>query len=231
MKIRVFNTSKETLGNKNTFTIVIDVLRATSSIINAFINGALSVYPVKEVEEALLLKIKFPHILLCGERNSVKINGFDYDNSPLNFYNNNVKGRELVFTTTNGTNAILSCKTDVIAICSMINVGAVSKKAKIFNNDINIVMAGTRGHFSLDDALVAGAVIFKLKEYAVLDDMAKICLSYYENKMNDLGVGIRECINCMDLIELGFEDDVNFSIQYDITSIVPQLVDEKIIIL
>ena len=232
MKINVFSTPHEMskkMIEKDEFSIVIDVLRATSSIISAFISGARAVYPTSEIKEAFALKSKHPELILCGEENSVLIEGFDYDNSPLNFNSNShVVGKDLVFKTTNGTNAMLACKTDMIAICAMLNVDAVAQKAIEHGKDINIVMAGTRGRFSLDDALVAGALISALQDYADPDDLGLVCLSYYNEYKNDLSAGMRNCSHCQSLLELGFEDDVDLCTKANKTNIVPMLKDGKI---
>ena len=234
MKINVFSTPNE-MNKKNIikdeFSIVIDVLRATSSIINAFINGAKIVYPTSDIKEAFALKANNPDIILCGEENSILIEGFDYDNSPLNFNSNShIEGRKLVFKTTNGTNAMLACKTDMIAICAFLNVAAVAQKAIEIGKDINIVMAGTRGRFSLDDALVVGALIQALEDYANPDDLGLVCLSYYNEYKNNLSAGIKKCAHCQSLLDLGFEKDVDFCIKVNRTSIVPMLKDGKITI-
>ena len=232
MKINVFSTPQEMSNkkiHKDEFSIVIDVLRATSSIINAFINGARAVYPASDTKEAFALKEEHPELILCGEENSILIEGFDYDNSPLNFNSNSyIAGRELVFKTTNGTNAMLACKTDMVAICATLNVDAVSQKAKEYGHDINIVMAGTKGRFSLDDALVAGALVYALKDYAETDDLGLICRNYYDEYKDDLKAGMENCAHCQNLLELGFQKDVEFCALANKTKLVPMLKDGKI---
>ena len=86
--------------------VVIDAFRATSVIVEGLYNGAKSVIPVESVEEALALKAANPAIILGGERDGVLIDGFDIDNSPLNYTSDRVKGSEVVLTTTNGTRVL-----------------------------------------------------------------------------------------------------------------------------
>ncbi len=144
--------------------IVVDVLRATSCIVEAMANGAEAVYPAVSISDALALRDELgePEALLCGERGGVLIEGFDLGNSPAEFSEDRVRGRRLVMTTTNGTKALAAVAgADRILVASYLNLGAVadavSKTASIV-----IVCAGKEDNFGLDDTVCAGLIVRRL---------------------------------------------------------------------
>src|SRR3712207_4750383 len=130
--------------------IIIDILRATSVIVTALNNGCNEVIPVLEVEDAMkIVKDNRKKYILGGERNALKIEGFDFSNSPLDYTKDVVKDKTLVMTTTNGTRAIhgaMSAKN--ILIGAMINARSVANKVLELDNDLVIINSGTNGEFS-----------------------------------------------------------------------------------
>ncbi|MTI80224.1 MAG: 2-phosphosulfolactate phosphatase [Firmicutes bacterium] len=147
---------------KNTYrvAVVLDVLRATTTITTALKNGCREVIPVADVDEARKLGDD-PNVLLCGERSAVKLPGFNLGNSPLEFNCDTVSGKTVVLTTTNGTGAIKMAakKSGTVVIGSLLNSKAVAKKLLQFNGDILLVCSGTRGNFSMEDTLAAGFIV------------------------------------------------------------------------
>ena len=109
-ELRILSTVNEgaTVDLSGSAVVVIDVLRATTSITYMFESGAKAVFPVGEVGAARTQKEKMPHAVLCGERNGVAPDGFDMGNSPSAFKNTDLSGKEIILTTTNGTQAV-SC--------------------------------------------------------------------------------------------------------------------------
>ncbi len=128
--------------------VVIDVLRASTTITHALAAGANAVIPCEEIEEARQIAANLPatEVVLGGERDSKKIEGFDLDNSPLKYTPETVGGKTVVFTTTNGTRALsLSQQTEHILLGSFVNLNAVIASLAADNRALHLVCAGTRG--------------------------------------------------------------------------------------
>jgi len=150
---------------EHTVAVVIDVLRATSTIITALKNGCRGVIPTAEIEEALALRQRVTdHVpLLTGERQGKKIPGFDLGNSPLEFTKQTVKDKLVIITTTNGTRALLAAaEADKKYVLSLLNLQAVAAALDRDEQDITILCAGTDGGNSLEDSVCAGLLIDEL---------------------------------------------------------------------
>ncbi|MDE2806404.1 MAG: 2-phosphosulfolactate phosphatase [Gemmatimonadota bacterium] len=140
--------------------VVIDVVRATSCIVEAVANGARAVHPVVSVEEAFKLRASLgADTLLCGERRGLRIDGFDLGNSPAEFSRAAVTGKRLVMTTTNGTRAFAAAAAaDQVFTASFHNQSAVVA-ALPDDGSVVVVCAGKEGRFSLDDTVCAGIIV------------------------------------------------------------------------
>ena len=150
--------------------VVIDVVRATSCIVEAVANGARAVHPAVSVEDATALQATLNgqghRPLLCGERGGLRIEGFDLGNSPAEFTAAAVGGRRLVMTTTNGTRAFAAARpADRVLAASFFNRTAVAEAVRK-DAAVAIVCAGKEGRFSLDDAVCAGHVVRALLDRA-----------------------------------------------------------------
>jgi 2-phosphosulfolactate phosphatase len=142
--------------------VVIDVLRATSTIIHALVNGAKSVLPVATVEDAARKaeQIGRDAVLLCGERDTQPIRGFQLGNAPEEFTNERVGGKTLIMTTTNGTPALLAATgAERVYVAALLNVSAVAKRLIDETDEALIICAGREGAFALEDALCAGRIV------------------------------------------------------------------------
>ena len=140
---------------KGKIAVVIDMLRATSVITTALYNGAKKVIPVVSVEEAFEkaneLKSLGEEVLLGGERKALKIDGFDFSNSPLEYKREIVEGKNVIMSTTNGTRALNLCnKADKVIVASVLNGQAVAKYLENEEKEIVFVNSGTNGEFSSD---------------------------------------------------------------------------------
>ncbi|PLV56906.1 2-phosphosulfolactate phosphatase family protein [Thermotoga sp. SG1] len=204
---------------KDETVVVVDVLRATSTIVTALANGAKEVVPVKTVEEALLRKEK--DVLVCGERNAEKVKGFDLGNSPLEYKSELVFGKTIVLTTTNGTQIIEKVEGDSVIAASFLNVSAVVEYLKE-KESITVVCAGTSGRFSLEDFLLAGMIVKRLKRDDLLDG-ALVAMKYFESVKNIREEIKRFSSHAKRLISLGFEKDVDFCTTEDLYNVVPIL--------
>ena len=151
--------------------VVFDVLRATSSMLTALHNGAEAIIPVTEIAEALAIKQQRPDVLLAGERDGLRIRAdltgginFDFGNSPRDFTPQNVKGRTIAWTTTNGTRALRSCaQAEMILLGAFVNLGAVARVLDTLRpRNLLLICGGTREQVAYEDALAAGALIESL---------------------------------------------------------------------
>jgi 2-phosphosulfolactate phosphatase len=138
--------------------IVVDVLRATSTIVQALDAGYRTVYCCAEVEEARALKEELGDGVLGGERGGDPLPGFDFGNSPLEYLS--PQAEEVVITTTNGTRAVVgaAANCDLVLVGSMLNLDAVAAAARERDEDVEVVCAGLRGGPSEDDAYCAGRI-------------------------------------------------------------------------
>ena len=167
--------------------VVVDLLRATSVISTAFECGVSAIIPVRTLEEARKYKDLEGHII-AAERNTLPIKGFDYGNSPYHYINADVKGKTLVLTTTNGTNAILLAREHKVITASFVNINAVTNYLVNDNNNIIILCSGWKGFFNSEDPIFAGALAKKLLEsnhfFSTCDAMKAAIQLYSIGKAN-----------------------------------------------
>lgn len=202
--------------------IVIDTLRATSVMTTALANGARSVKCVTDPAQALAIKVDHPDYRLGGERDSLKINGFDFSNSPLEYTQAAVFDRNLVMTTSNGTKTLLKAIAGVtVLIGCLLNATAVMDHAISLGRDIVLINAGTAGRFSLDDYITAGAMLGIAKAQLQMSDAARGALLLYEAHP-DIHSALVDCLHYNRLKELGLEEDLNYCLTMDRYDIVPE---------
>lgn len=215
---------------KDKIVVVIDMFRATSVIVTAIMNGGKDIILASTVEEAFKIKYSLNEslCLLGGERNAIKIDGFDLSNSPIEYSKEVINDKTLIFTTTNGTRTLLGCKAGKkILIGSMLNGSAVARKLLEQNMDVVIVNAGTKGQFSMDDFICGGFIInqmVKQNQVIELTDISKTALRIYE-KYPSISDYIKDATHYGVMISLGLEKDIEYCIQKDITDIVPECVE------
>lgn len=144
--------------------VIVDVLRATTTLTTALANGARDVLPASSPEEAFALKRRHPAALVCGERDGRRVPGFDLGNSPLEYPPEAVTGRTLIFASTNGSIAMRRAeRARRCVLAAFVNASAVVA-ALAREGDIVIVCAGKLGRFSLEDMLLAGWLCARLAE-------------------------------------------------------------------
>jgi len=235
MNIQVISTAQQAqdINFTNRIAVVIDVLRATSVITTALNNKAQCVIPMKTVEEAqnLYAASDASKTLRGGERNALKIEGFDLSNSPLEYQQQVIEGKTIIITTTNGTNAIENVKgaKEVVLACFR-NAQAVVDYVAQSGKDVAIVCAGTEGRFSLDDGLCAGMLIELLRQQTAVetDDLGLLVTQYYnQNKTNLLGA-LSNCYHLKRLFTLGFYDDIRFCLETSCVTTIPEVKEGKI---
>ncbi|MCR4418135.1 MAG: 2-phosphosulfolactate phosphatase [Ignavibacteria bacterium] len=201
--------------------IVVDLLRATSTIITALANGAKNIIPTSSVEEAVKIAKNFERstYLLCGEKNTKIIEGFDLGNSPLEFTNEKVKDKKIILTTTNGTKVFSLLKhSQNVLIYSTLNLSAVVQKMLNLGDEWFIICSGRNGFYDATDAIAAGLLLHKLNETKTnleVNDAGLTSLVIYEKYKNDLRKFLKETDHGQILIQNGFEVDIDFISQID----------------
>jgi 2-phosphosulfolactate phosphatase len=201
---------------------MVDVLRASTTITIA-LEKIPYIIPTLEIDEALTTTPK-NEAFLAGERGGYTIEGFDTGNSPIEIQK--FSGKPLIITTSNGTR-ILEGMSGRALIGSFVNARAVAKKAFMTAVDeIEVVMAGVRGRFAIEDFLGAGEIISYLQKHD-LDEMAQsACLAIQNTELVDEHV--KNSMSAKNLREIGFGADVEFCLQRNISNIVPQFKDGQI---
>jgi 2-phosphosulfolactate phosphatase len=197
-------------------------------MVQAMSQGASEIIPLATVEEAFQMAKAFPKgfILLGGERESKNIPGFDLGNSPKEYAAERVKGKKLILTTTNGTRAfhVVSSGKEILA-GSFLNIGAVAQRCLELNRDLFIFPSGDGGKFSLEDTLCGGMLIDlitrKEKEHLSLTDASYSAQILYQRFKDNLLEAFHLSHHGKELINRGFEDDLAYCAQIDMTDIVP----------
>ncbi|HEY0393466.1 MAG TPA: 2-phosphosulfolactate phosphatase [Candidatus Elarobacter sp.] len=214
---------------------VVDVLRATTTIATALANGAAGAIPVAEPEDAIALgnRLGRDRVLLCGERGSVRIEGFDLDNSPASFTRDIVAGKTLIITTTNGTRALRAAGTAAsVRTAALVNRAAVADALAHEDGDIVIACAGDANGFALEDAIGAGALVDRLRSLISnvdLRDGARAAALLYRAVAARLADAIASADHAQALAEKGFAADVARSAELDVFDVVPTLRDGVIV--
>jgi 2-phosphosulfolactate phosphatase len=165
--------------------VVVDILRATSSMITAFAYGATSITPVPTLAECRMLKDQ--DFITAGERGGQKVNGFDLGNSPFEFMDHGLNGKNLAFTTTNGSQAILSVTSaKSVLLGAFLNLSATANYLSQQNHSVLILCAGWKGKFNIEDTLYAGALASLLNQHNSEDDATLAAISLYQLASPDL---------------------------------------------
>jgi 2-phosphosulfolactate phosphatase len=215
--------------------VVIDVLRATTTIATALAAGARKVIPCQEVEEAREVAAKLPagSVLLGGERAGTPIAGFDLGNSPLEYTPARVAGKTLVFTTTNGTRALRHARLAKAIFCgAFVNLSAIADHLR-GEPRIDLLCAGTDGQVTAEDVLFAGMLANRI---ASLDqrrgrkrdfgDAAAIAMAFHESVGSSERSRFRvlcESLGGRNLIELGMTPDIRYAAQLNRHRLAPEL--------
>jgi 2-phosphosulfolactate phosphatase len=209
--------------------VVIDCLRATSTIATALAAGAREVIPCLEVDEARKRAAEFPHgsVVLGGERDGIRIEGFDFGNSPSEYTPETVGGRTIVFTTTNGTRAMMRCRDSRrIVIAALVNRRAVVELLKD-ETEIHIVCAGTRGKITREDALTAGAIASPLTKSGSdwqWNDEATLAIDTWQAaQCQGLIAALHASQGGRNLVKEGFKNDITLCAKLDTIELAPQL--------
>ncbi|HEY5312100.1 MAG TPA: 2-phosphosulfolactate phosphatase, partial [Pirellulales bacterium] len=213
--------------------VVMDVLRATTTLAYALAAGAAKVIACLEVDEArrIAASLADERPLLGGERGGLRIEGFDLGNSPSEYTPEAVSGRTLVFTTTNGTRAMLHCRqARRVLLGSMVNRQAVVR-ALADEEKVDLVCAGTRGQITREDALCAGALVAGVARGDggwQLNDQARLVLAAWQGLAargggsDLLAKELCDSQGGRNLLAEGLEADIPWAAQIDRFDLVPR---------
>jgi 2-phosphosulfolactate phosphatase len=208
--------------------VVIDVLRATTTIVHALAAGARCVRPCVEVEEAraLAAEMRVGRVLLGGERGGEPLPGFDLGNSPREYTGKVCKGNTVVLTTTNGTRALIrAVEAERTLVAAFVNYSAVCEQLRQDARPVHIVCAGADGEVSLEDTLLAGALVDSLSQACEvrLNDAARLAWDGFENHGRCLLGALQVGEGGAALRRLGYDDDIKAAAQVDRFALVPEL--------
>jgi 2-phosphosulfolactate phosphatase len=196
--------------------IVVDVLRATSTMAQALAAGYERVLCAREIEEARALRAEIDGSIVGGERNAVRIDGFDVGASPREFFQ--PQARTLILSTTNGTRTILAAaaRCDEVLLGSLLNLGAVARAATERGEDVAVLCAGFQGAFALDDAYCAGRIV------QLLDADRRDAAIAAELVANSFPTAL-EALNARTYGPPGLEEDIAFCAHENVLDVVPRL--------
>ncbi len=195
--------------------IVVDVLRATSTIAQALASGYERVLCCREIAEARALRASIPDSLLGGEREAVRIEGFDVGGSPREFLQR--RAQTLILSTTNGTSAILEAasRCETVLLGSLLNLDALVRHVAERGEDVAILCAGFKGAFAIDDAYCAGRIVQELD--AERSDAA-IAAELVARAFPDTYAGL----TARTYGPPGLEEDIRFCARESVLDVVPR---------
>ena len=189
--------------------VVIDILRATSTMTVAMENGARAIYPVRDIETAYRAGTSF---VKAGERNGEKVVGFDLGNSPREFLPDIVGNRDIVMTTTNGTLAIsMSEHAQEILIASYRNIDATLNYLNNSKEDIVLFCSGWKDLVNVEDTLFAGELAYRLQEngYEIENDATHVAMAVFLQHQNNLNDIVKKASHAQRITRLASSEDID----------------------
>jgi len=217
--------------NPQAIAVVVDVLRASSAIVTAFMNGANKIIPVATLEEAKEMKDK--GFMVAAERDGIVRDFADFGNSPYNFTPERVRNNDIVYSTTNGTQAIqLAADSHAVIVGSFLNLNAIKNYLVQKDRDVLILCAGWKNKFNLEDTLFAGAIANELLE---LEDFSTICDSTLASQdlwlmaKNDLFSYIDKAAQRNRLKKNKLDDVIEYCLTENLTEVIPVLEENYLV--
>jgi 2-phosphosulfolactate phosphatase len=217
----------ESFFREETIVVVVDILRATSSICTAFMNGAKKIIPVATLEEAKAYKDK--GFLVAAERDGIVRDFADFGNSPFNFTAEKVKDKEVVYSTTNGTHSImLAGKSYRAIIGSYLNHASLVNYIQAEKRDLLILCAGWKQKFNLEDTLFAGALADALISGCNFEsscDSTLASIDLWNIARHDLMAYVKKVAQHQRLKKNKLDDSIEYCHTFNLTDKVPYLKD------
>ncbi len=233
MRVDVFFTPHhlDEMALREKTVVVIDVLRASTTMATALFNGAKEIIPVATVEAAMKIvgNLSGDVTLLGGERNGKMIEGFHLGNSPAEYTEERVKGKSIVFTSTNGSQALVKARyAKQLLVCGFVNLSAVASALSPRDDDLTILCSGRDGDFSMEDAVCAGMLVQKLIDVrgqeVTCGDAGTAALILYKSQKRSLPAMLSRTDHGKYLKAIGFGGDLTMCAGLDTVPVVPVLV-------
>ena len=217
--------------NRDAVVVVTDILRASSAIVTAFMNGVERIIPVGTLEEAKAFKEK--GFMVAAERDGIVRDFADFGNSPYNFSPDRVKGNQIVYSTTNGTNAInLASSGSQVLIGAYLNISALARHIEEEGKDLLILCAGWKNKFNLEDTLFAGALskmVLGNDQFYTICDATLGAMDLYEAAAQDMMAYIEKVAQRHRLKKNRLDDVIGYCHEWDLTDLIPVLNGEHLI--
>lgn len=238
MDVEVFLTHSNVTEDdvRDRTVVVIDVLRACSTIATALNHGARAVMPVLDMAQAGKIAANLdPDVYrLGGERDAEKIEGYHLGNSPLEYTRDVVEKRDIILNTTNGTKALARAKSakHLLAGC-FLNAGRVVDFIRDAGEDVAVICAGRQNRISLEDTICAGLMLDRLwggSEPGMVTDSAHTAFTLFHTDSHDLPGALRKANHAQRLIERNYEDDVDYCFQLDALPVLPYYTDNRLVL-
>ena len=217
-------------------TAVVDVIRASSCMVEALANGARAIFPTDSTEEAIKLASSLGRddTLLCGERKGLRIEGFDLGNSPREYHQAAVEDKQLVMTTTNGTRAFLAAEgSEKVLVASFLNLATVGRELADAD-EAAIVCAGRQDRFSMEDALCAGFLLKTIQGSGasglLMNDAGRVALELAGLHAPDIAF-FQSTAAGQALGAIGLEDDLALCAEVDRHPLLPIMRERRIALL
>lgn len=203
--------------------VVIDILRASSSITTAIAHGVDQVRIVEKLPECRELMMQ--GYIGAAERGGKKVGGFDLGNSPFSFMNPELEDTKIAMTTTNGTMALKKAQSALqVVIGSFLNYSAMLAYLERLPCNILLFCAGWKGKVNMEDTLFAGAIIHGLKQMFEYDsDVPLMAAALYRQSKSNLKSAIEDTSHVKRLLKLGLEKDIDFCLKTDTYKVIPVL--------
>ena len=203
--------------------VLVDILRATTTICTAVANGVEAIIPVATHDEARELKMK--GFLVASEKDGVQLDFADFGNSAFSFTAEAIGGKTLVYCTTNGTRALQLAKgADGVAIGAFVNISALTEWLATQQKDVVVLCSGWKSRFCLEDTLFAGALTSRLLEagrFATECDSAQAAMDLWRVAEGDVLGYIEKAAQRHRLQRLGLDDVIPYSFTCDLVDVVP----------
>jgi 2-phosphosulfolactate phosphatase len=217
--------------NDDAIVVVVDILRATSAIITAFMHGVKKIIPVATLEEAKAYKEK--GYLVAAERDGIVRDFADFGNSPYNFQKEVIRNREIVYSTTNGTHCIMMARNNYrVLIGGYLNLKALVDLIKAEHRDLLILCAGWKNKFNLEDTLFAGALagmVLQDPGFGTICDSTFASIDLWTMARQELMQYIEKAAQRHRLKKNGLDDVIEYCHTPDLTDIIPVLKENYLI--
>jgi len=217
--------------NREAVVVVTDILRASSAIVTAFMNGVERIIPVGTLEEARAYKEK--GYMVAAERDGIVRDFADFGNSPYNFSPDRVHGNQIVYSTTNGTNAIhLASSGSQVLIGAYLNISALAGHIISSEKDLLILCAGWKNRFNLEDTLFAGALsrmVLEDERFYTICDAALGAIDLYDLAQGDMMGYMEKVAQRHRLRKNNLDDVIGYCHESDLTDLIPVLKDGHLV--